>query len=317
MAKVTQRTVIGIKVETTQGTAVSFSPTTDYILASDVQVDPNPDMILRDYQRATLSAMSSLVGKRWVQVSFKTPVKTSGVAGTAYAPLSAALQACGLLETVTGGTSCVYAPTSVPVSANFYGAGKSCTINVVYDGISWTIAGCMGDCKLSAEAGKPAMYEFTFKGIYAEPVDASMPGITYLSAVEPTFINGAVTVQALSAVLTKVELAFGNTLAQRDSASAAAGILGFQIVDRRATLSFDPEMETVATHNFLNKLMAGTEGSFTFQVGSTAGQITTIAGPKLQYKDTKPGDRGGLRIYQVDCLLNQSSADDEYSISQT
>jgi hypothetical protein len=305
MAKITQRTVIGLKTAT------------DFMLASDVQVDPNPDVLLRDYQRATISPMSSLIGKKWVQVTFKTAVKASGSRGTVYAPLSAALQACGLVETISAGVSVIYAPTSIAASASFYGAGKSCSILVNYDGILWSLTGALGECKLVGDVGKPGMYEFTFKAVYAEPADVALPTATYLSAVEPTFINGSVTIQGLAPTLTKAELAFGNVITQRDSVNAVTGVLGFQIVDRRPTFSFDPEMEMVASHNFLNKLMSGTEAAYTFAFGSTAGQITTVSGTKLQYKDAKPGDRSGLRTYAVECLINAASGDDEFQIAQS
>lgn len=316
----TRRTVLGIKTETTQGTAVALSDT-DFMLVSDLKVKPVAEGLMRDYYRSSLSPLAEIKGKRFFDVSFKTAVRNGGAAGTAYAPLSACLQACGLAETISAGVSVSYAPTSVAASANFFGPGKSATIKFYFEGntggTEWISAGCLGNCKISLEAGKFGVYEFTFKGLYAEPTDAAFPSQTYVSTLEPIVQNSSLTVHTLAAIASKFEIDFGNEVTERIDTRSAYGLMGYYISNRRLTGSFDPEFQNIATHNFLNKFMSMTEASASIVVGATAGNITTITMPKVQYNGAEPDDRGGRRILTVPFLGNGSSGDDEIGIVLT
>src|SRR5689334_5736611 len=98
--KLTKIQAVGIKQETVQGTAVVPSSATDYIITDNVDLNVNPEILTRDFRRASLDNLSHVVGKRWVTVKFKTEFKASGTAGTVYAPLDAAIQACGFTSTV-------------------------------------------------------------------------------------------------------------------------------------------------------------------------------------------------------------------------
>src|SRR3990172_5407481 len=106
--KLEKRTVIGIKSETTQNTAIALGAT-DYIRAEDVSIEPVPENLVRNYYRSTLGPLLTVPGRMYYKVGLKTELKGGGAAGTPYAPLGAIFKMAGWLETITGGTSVVYA----------------------------------------------------------------------------------------------------------------------------------------------------------------------------------------------------------------
>lgn len=316
MPKTVKRTVIGIKTETTQGSAATLTAT-DFILAEDVDITPAVDLIERNYYRSSFSPLASISGKRNFDITFKTELKGSGTAGTAYAPLGAGLIASGMVQTVSTGTSVTYAPTSAASGTGFYGAGNSATIEIFMDGVKHIAAGCLGSWKLSGEAAKIGMVEFTFKGVYATPADVAFPTQTYNSTLPPILVSSALSVQSLSAICSKFELDYAAEVSERVDTRSSTGLLGFLITGRNPSGSFDPEFESVATHDFFTKLLTNTEGAFTIAFGGTAGNIVTIAGSKAQYNPFKYGDRNGIRTLDVPLRFNQSSGDDELTIVMT
>lgn len=309
--KLVRKTVIGVKIETTQGTAATVGAT-DFMLAEDVQITPSVEMLERNYYRDSLDTIASVAGKRLYDISFKTELKGSGTAGTAYAPLGALIQACGFLET-DGASDVTYAPTSAAVT-NFFGPGKSVTIEIYKDGIKHVAAGCLGNMKIAAEVNKYAYCEFSMKGVYAAPTDATAGTQTYLAQKPAVVVGATLSLAGLSAVASKLEIDCGNDVIERPDLSAATGLKGFMISGRKPVGSCDPEMETIAAHPFWANLLAGTEASTSIVIGATAGNIVTITLPKTQYTAAPYGDRNGILTFDLGLQFNRSTADDWCSI---
>ena len=81
MPKLTRRTALGLKTETTQGTGVTLTAT-DFMLVSDFKANPVPEMLERNYYRSNLSPITSIAGKRLYEFSFKTSLKGTWVIET-------------------------------------------------------------------------------------------------------------------------------------------------------------------------------------------------------------------------------------------
>jgi hypothetical protein len=69
------------------------------------------DMEELNLQSSSLSPFPAVAGGGFARMTFETPLKGSGVAGTP-PEISALFRACGLCETTVGGTSVTYAPAS-------------------------------------------------------------------------------------------------------------------------------------------------------------------------------------------------------------
>jgi hypothetical protein len=316
--------VLGIKVETTQNTPATLAAT-DFMLAQDVSVKPVPEYLPREYRRASLDKLASLVGKIYVDVNFKMELKGSGTAGTAYAPLSNALQASGFAETIVAVTSVTYAPISAPASTSFFTIGKSCTVEY-YEGSTTTrtglkhiVKGCVasGGPKLVLEAGKIPMVEFTFRGLYVAVTDAVAPSATY-SAILPSIVQSAnFSFHGFSAIISKLEIDGGGVIAERLDVSSVYGLKGFALVDRDPKGSIDPESDLVANFDFYGKMASAANDSMSVVVGATAGNIMTITTPKAQFAGLDPADRNSMRTFQLPLKFNQSTGDDWISIAFT
>jgi hypothetical protein len=316
MPRLVKKCAIGIKTESTQGSAVSLSAT-DFLLAEDVEVRPLAEVLPRDYYRSDLDTLAHVKGRKSFEVKFRTELKGSGTAGDAYDPLGAALQACGFTEAVSAGVSVTYTPNSAPSSANYYGPGNSCTIKVYKDGKELVIAGAVGSFKASFEAGKICMLDFTFRGVYTEPTDVAFPSQTYSSVVPAIVASASFSVHSFSAVVEKFDFDVANELTERPSVSAANGLLGFMITGRKPTGSMDPEDTPTSDTNWYNRLTAGTSGALSLTLGATAGNIVGLSFPAVQYAGLTHEGRGGISVLNIPLQFNRSSGNDWLTITMT
>ena len=204
-----------------------------------------------------------------------------------------------------------YVPSSAAISSSFFGPGKSMTMNAYFDGTKRIIAGIMGSLKTSIEVNKITVLEFKGMGIYAGPTDVAFPSASYNPTLPAICVSSAFTMQSLAAIISKLDLEFGNKLSKRVDTRAATGLLGFHITGREPVGSFDPEYQLVATHDFIARLKAGTEGAMSVKVGQTAGNICTITGPKAQYLDFKDAEREGKHIGEIGLAFNEDAGNDE------
>jgi hypothetical protein len=316
MPKLIKKSTVFVKTETAQGTPASPAAT-DALLVEDLEIDPVFELIQRPFYGSSLDRRTAMIGKTEYRVKFKTEIKNGGTRGTAYAPLGACIQACAFTETATPGTSVVYARTSAPASANYFGPGKSCTIEGYRDGLKHVIAGCMGNMSIKPVSGQIGYFEFEFMGIYAAPTDTDPGTATFVATLPPRCISAAFSVHSLSAVIENLTIETGNIIATRPSMNAATGILGYMITGWDSKGSVDPEMVSVATHDFFGKIAASTEGALAASVGSAEGNTVAIACPKVQYVGLKYAERNGIMVGQLELQINRSTGDDSLTLTFT
>jgi len=109
MPILTQKAALLAKVETTSGTAISTSGTTDAILVSEPMWAIESDEVVRNFTRGDLSNYASIFTMRRATLTFKTEVRGSGTAVTApdWAVLlrgcgfGATAQSAGAAKTIT------------------------------------------------------------------------------------------------------------------------------------------------------------------------------------------------------------------------
>jgi hypothetical protein len=316
MPKLSKLTTVFVKTETTQGSAATTAAT-DALLVEDFSEEPVQELFQRPFYGSSLDSRTALVGKTAWNIKFKTELKNGGTRGTIYAPLDACLQAVGLTSTATPATSVVYAPSSAAASANFYGPGKSLTIEWYRNGVKHVAAGCIGKMKITFKAGAVCYFEFEFKGVYAAPTDADPGTATYVTTLPPLGVSATLSLQSVSAIVENLSIEDGNDVVERPSLSAATGILGYMIAGRAPKGAIDPEMESLATHAIFTKLTTPTEGALTLTLGGTSGNIVAISCPKVQYTGIKYADRNGILVSQLDLQLNRSTGDDWLTLTLT
>jgi hypothetical protein len=123
--------VLGVKTETTQNTQTALG-VNDYLQAPTTYYEPDVEEIKRDFARQSMDSVPSIRGRAFADVSYKIPMKGSGVAGTAWAPLDATLQACGIIPNsspITNGINSVTVTNggsgyNLPPTISFGGGGS-------------------------------------------------------------------------------------------------------------------------------------------------------------------------------------------------
>lgn len=326
MSKNTKLFVVGVKSETSQGSAATLAvgtvqPGGSYFLTEKPTIDSNIEKIPRHVGTQAFGAYPFTVGKKTCAVKFKMEVMGSGVSNSAYQPFHDALKACGF--TFTGGTAAAdwtFTPISADV-ASFFGAATSCTVEAYFDGIFHKVTGCVGTFKLIAEAGKIATIEFDLKGIYNAVTDTASPAsIIYNSTIPPVVSSAALYIDNVqTAIVQKVEIDSGNTVSEIDDVSSANGVKGYKITDRKSKAMVNPELQTVAAYDWWGKHAAATmlntsDKSISIKIGSTAMNFITFTAVAGQIADLKYGDRGGIVTLDATIDLYDKTTNDWMTI---
>lgn len=246
----------------------------------------------------TITGGTSAATGRVVGECSATPLK--------YVALSGTFQSG---ETVTGGTSGASATTGGTPQDNKgfeytpdSSTPTSVTAALYQDGLKKTLAGARGTWTLSATVDSILMCEFDFQGVYGGVTDtALLSGVTYEATTPPAFLGLSFNVGGYtSPVFTNFKLSCGNTLTSRDSVTASKGALSVYITDREATGSVDPEAVAVATQDWYGKLVSGATGRLYTSIGTAAGEVITIASPRIRFTNVQDGDRNGLVLSNLD-----------------
>lgn len=303
MIMISKRAVLLAKVETTYGTDSSPTAIQNSLHAIDVQIKETTTPVERPVQQASFSNLASLLGVRFAEVTFKLELKGSGTAGTA-PRLGHLLRACGVGETILSSTSVTYAPLSTSIS--------SVTLYLYKDGRLHIITGCYGTFSLTCEAGKQAMFEFTFSGIYAAPSTASIPTTVgmYESSTPPVCKNQTFQYNSKTTLVTQtVTLDIANEVSQRPSLAASDAIAGFVITGRKPMVTINPEAQFETSYAFRTDVLATQR-----QVSLTIGSICTLTVPKFNITDIAYSSRDGVEIETLTGQAAQNTGDDEFTL---
>lgn len=306
-----RKRLILIETESTYGTDATPDGA-DAVLVRDLNIVPQQsDVVSRDLIRPYLGASEQLLANTRVECTFSVELAGSGTAGTA-PRYGKALQACGLSETVSAGTSVTYAP----VSSNF----SSVTIHYNIDGVRHKVTGARGTFVLNANVGEIPTIDFTFTGIYNAPDDSALPSVTYANQVPPLiFKNGNTdTFELLSyaGCLQSVTFDLGNNLVYRDLIGCTKEVL---ITDRAATGTVVQEMISIATKDYFTAALTDQSvGNLTFQHGTTAGNIIDFASTRVDISDVSYSDQDGIAMINIPyTAVPSTSGNDEFSLVYT
>ena len=206
--------------------------------------------------------------------------------------------------------NCRYTLADAAASSNFFGPGKSATIEGYKDGHKHIIGGCIGTVKFSAaKPGERVMADFEFQGLYADPTDAAFPTQTYSQVLPPKFESATVTIGGLASthIISKFDIDPGWTITMRDDASAAYGVGGFCLTDRDPKGGCDPEAVPLTTDTIIKDFMDAAEAATTIVVGTTAGNIVTFSMPKTQYTGAPYEDKSGIVTHNLGLKFNSNA----------
>ena len=311
MALLLRKRLILVETESTYGT----DPTpdgADAVLVRDLNITPlQSDVVSRDLIRPYLGASEQLLANTRVECTFSVELAGSGTAGTA-PQYGKALQACGLSETVSAGTSVTYAP----VSSSF----GSVTIHYNIDGVRHKVTGCRGTFVVNANVGEIPTIDFTFTGIYNTPDDSALPSVTYANQATPLVFKEGNTdtfeLLSYSGCLQSVTFDIGNTLVYRELIGCTKEVL---LTDRSSNGTVVMEAVAIGTKDYFTAALTdSTLGNLTFQHGTTAGNIVDFASTRIDIGDVSYSDQDGIAMLNIPyTAIPSTSGNDEFSLVYT
>ncbi|MBT3350431.1 MAG: hypothetical protein HOJ95_17275 [Nitrospinaceae bacterium] len=287
------------------------APAAELFRGGNLSHDLNVEQLQRAVKDASLSPFPFVSGKRSAQLSFTTELRGSGTAGTApdYGVL---FRACGMKETLVGGTSVTYDPTSDKTEYV-----RTC-ITAYIDGLRIMYLGCMGTFSINAPLDGVPTVDWDFQAADFEVSDAAIvEGTAYDSQIpEPVLVAGF-SFAGFNFDATSVSFAMNNEVTLRQSANTSGGHINGLLTGRAPSGSFDPEAVLKATEDVFADWEAGTQVALSIQIGQSAGNICTITAPKCQYTDVGLGDRDGMLTYDAPFSMARNAGNDEIKIAFT
>jgi len=308
----TSREVILAKEETTYNTDAAPSVSADAILVG------NPSwsheglrMIERNIVKNTDAVKKQVFGGTLKTVSFDVELKGSGTIDTA-PDFGVLFTGCSYKETVSASTSVVYDPSSTTSDK------KSLTIWYYQDGLLHKLTGCRGTFTVNLETGAIPMASFTFTGHSVAPTDVVLPSPTLDATVPVAVKNGTFTVDSFAAVVNAVTFDSGVSVITPPDFSASDGFGTVYNGKRDCNGSIDPHAELITNEDFYGNFISGAAMALTTgTIGTTSGNRLLITMPAISYRDASPGDRDGIRTYELPFGAAESSGDDEVKITFT
>lgn len=305
----TNRRLVLAGLEGVYGAGMALTPAANLMLARDVTVTPiEANQIERKLARPYLGAVQRIPGSFYATVDISVELCASGTPGLP--PKWGVLQVMsGFEEIVTAATSVRY----LPVSKNF----ASGVIWVNYDGILHKLVGARGTPSYTAKIDDIAEAKFSLTGLFAPATDSALP-----DSIDDS--GWPVPVPVLSGVSSTLQL-HGTSGLRFNSLSIdikhdvkyRAASNSVRIGARDASLALTIDAHSIATKDWSAAIRQATRDAFEITLGSGAGNLVKLSGPKVSLGSMSYADDGGVQTTSLDGTLNPDAGDDEFEILLT
>jgi len=249
-------------------------------------------------------------GTHW-DISLEWANKGSGSPGVApeFGPL---LQSCGMKETVVASTSVAYTPDLAQK--------KSSTLYFYTDGLLYKALGFRGKSSFQGDAGAFGKWSVTGKAIFVAPADAALVASPVFDSTKPVPIVGQTfTFDTYAAILRSFGFDTGVDFNAIPAVGPTYGVSSIEQGKFNVTGSMTVEHTLVAARAWETNLAdddAG--GSLSYQMGATAGNITTITAPAVKITDLDKQANGGILDLLATFKMSESaSLRDDFTVTYT
>lgn len=318
----TRKSIVLIKNEVTYGTDSTPVVGSNALLTTVPSISNDIQVLERNVTIGTLSPTQPVTGRKLVNVSFQTELKSQDEAldGVDSAPiqLDAFLRMCGMDPTYTVETSpptsndgyVTYAPLSDEI--------ESATVHVyVGAAVLHELLGSFGDMSMDFVAGQYPMINASIRGLYSGPTDTTAATPTYETDIPVQSESLALVFGAVSGLVCRsFSIALNNEIVERPDVNSAEGLKGVRISGRRPTASFRIEKELVATWGVYASMDSGTPYLVSFTHGSIAGQKILVTIPKFSITNITESEDAGIAMYDIEgvCARNSDAGNDELTV---
>lgn len=285
-----------MKIEATYGVDPGMSPSADFILAENVEIDPLR-MQLDDYAPVSnrFGMGEKILGSVWCSVQFDVVVNGGGTpigaAGSApnHDPV---LRAAGLARVVNPGVSLVYTPVQ--------SGEESVVIGYHIDNALFRVLGVRGDLQWIFEVGKAPRMRFTGMGLRVPMVDDSPNAYTMPVKPRPVAMNKANTLFRIQAAYSlrcsQMTLNLGNKVEYINRSEQEQVI----VADRQSSGSVTFELPSVSTYDFLGATgicTLATQVLLLTRFGTVVGNTVSWNSPAVQLLNPRlSGDKGTTMV---------------------
>ena len=301
MALLRRRSVFAAKVEGTIGTAESLTGAEGVFNAMGLTIQPNIAVEEREGQGG-FNYNVSVPGIRSGTATFSTEAYYDGSTVPPWATVL--LTGCGFVET---------AGTFAPVSRGPGGSGlpKTLTIGGYIDGVYRVLAGCMGTFTIDLPTGRMVKFNWTFQGKWVNPTDVGIIDPTFPTTIPMRMAAGSVSWDGTNICTENVTVDAGNEVILRECAGELGGIKSALVVNRKPTITANPEMVLVATQNRHNHWLTMDADSLVITTGGTGENRLVITAPKAQIQNIQQGERSGLLTDEITWMATANDDPDE------
>lgn len=309
------RAVLAVALETNYAESPTFTAT-NIILARNVEAIIMQQMSPDDRLMGLVTRLPDLPGARHVEIRGEAFVRGAGSAYSASVrpEIDLLMRACGhssTVDTTAGQEKVTYAPLT---GATMGESVRAAIYTEVGTGAGPRVVavGAHGTGRLISRVGEPTVFEFRLIGVYAAPTDDTLLAASLPSVLPPTF--KAATVSPTSWLVSEMTLDLGATWQLDQAASAAEGVRGVFLAERRPTLTADPQYVTLATYNPDSLRNAATGQTVQYQVGSVQYNRIQVTANSARVTDIRTINRNGVRAYRLELLLAAPTTGDAYTI---
>ncbi len=296
--------VLLVKIQPVAGTDAVPTGPLNAIMAMNISAQPiSAEFAKRNNIKPYLGNMGSVPVAVHAEISFEVELAGAGAAGTApkYGTL---LRGAAFSETVTAGTSVVYAPVT--------SAQEAVTMYYNLDGILYKLTDAKGTVAFGFSAKGIPVMKYRFIGLYSTPSDVVTPvGVDYAGFKDPVAVNAVNTpvcsLHGISGKVQSIDIDMANQLVYRN----VIGGESILITDRQPTGSYAMELESVATKDWYTTIKTGTLGPLAVTHGTVPGNIIQLASPKVQVLDPSLSESDGIAILTCKLDIQPSVGNDE------
>jgi hypothetical protein len=283
--------LLAVAAESPAGTPATLTNSDCNLIVINPKVEDKTEKMLREME-ASLGYYPGIPGVSLGEVTFSIDLSAES-ASPAWASLL--LPGCGI-----GGSGPYVRDIRQPeVSGS---TQKTLTIGLYQNGILETIYGAQGNMIAHFMAGHVVRADFTFKGIYTVPANATMLVQTASNPALVRFINSSITFASFSPKVSELDLDLGNDIQVREDSTSGTGIWHAMIQKFTTVAKINPEMNLVSDNDVHGIWYAGTQQAFSFQAANTVptgGDIAAFSMTKGEYVNLKKGARHELMTWDV------------------
>lgn len=292
------------KIETVYGTNAAPAAI-NAIIGKNVSFTPlEAEEVSRDLMLPYLGNQGIILTGKHAKIEFDIEMAGAGAAGTV-PKYSSILRACGLAETVAGGTSVTYSIIESGV--------ESATLFFEIDGVRHILLGARGN--LSANIAPKAIPHFraSMTGLLGTITDQALTAVAmtgWQTPLEASSANTTMSLHGWASIAESLSIDLGNVVTPRFLIGSESVIIS----DRRSTGQAVVEAKSLATMDWFARALARTRGALSLVHGKTAGNIVEIAAPAVEIGKITQGQTDGILNYTLPLGLCPVTGRDELSI---